>query len=129
MNKLELMTRVKLVPHKNRRILLYDFSGLESAEQTHELIDYASSFIEKLPRGSVLTLTDISGSNYDKTITDALKELSKHNKPYVKAGAAVGVSGLKKIVFRAILSFSGRSNLKMFDTVEEAKDWLVAYPD
>lgn len=127
MEKLELMSRIKLVSHQNKRILLYNFSGLNSTVDAHQLIDYATSYIEKLPHGSVLTLTDISDSNYDKSVTDALKELSKHNKPYVKAGAAVGVTGLKKVMFRGILAFSGRNNIKMFDTVEEAKDWLVSY--
>jgi hypothetical protein len=42
----------------------------------------------------------------------------------VKAAAVVGITGLKKIIFGAVMAFSKR-NLASFDNVEQAKRWLV----
>lgn len=127
MNQLELTTRIKFLYHKQRRVLLYDFTGLPDTSEAHELIRYAREVAAKQAPHSLFTLTDISDSHYDKGVTSALQELAKHNKPYVIAGAAVGVSGLSKIIFRSILAFSGRKNIQLFDTREQALDWLATY--
>ena len=57
-------------------------------------------------------------------MSDGLKQFTAHNKPYVKAGAVVGVTGLKRIIFSAVVTFS-RRNLEAFDDVEQAKHWLA----
>ena len=43
------------------------------------------------------------------------------------AGAVVGISKVRKIIFNAVLFFSRRDNLKTFDTLEAAKEWLCTY--
>ena len=53
-----------------------------------------------------------------------MKQFSAHNKPYVKAAAVVGITGLKRIFFRAVMAFA-KLNLEFFDDVEQAKRWLV----
>ena len=53
-----------------------------------------------------------------------MKQFSAHNKPYVKAAAVVGITGLKKIIFGAVMAFS-RRNLESFEDMEQAKRWLV----
>jgi len=127
MNQLEQTRRVTFIYHKQRRILLYDFTGLDDTRDALELISHARAVAAKQPPESTLTLTDISNSHYDKHVTSALQELAKHNKPYVIAGAAVGVTGLAKIIFRSILAFSGRKNIQLFDTREAALDWLSQF--
>ena len=126
MDKNDIMRRVKFIHHHNRRILLYDFSKVDEIADAMQLIAYAREVIARMPQNSVYTLTDITDSHYNQEVTHALKELSKHNKPFVVAGAAVGVGALQKIVFRAILAFSGRTNIKLFDDRESALDWLAA---
>lgn len=128
MDQAEFARRVRFILHKQRRVLLYDFTNLSDMDGALELIDYARMVAAQQADQSLYTLTDISDSHYDRKVTAALQELAKHNKPYVIAGAAVGVSGLAKVVFRSILAFSGRSNIKVFDSRDEALDWLAAYP-
>ena len=128
MDQLETSKRIRFVLHKNRRVLLYDFTNLPDTSGALELIDYAKKIAAQQSANSIFTLTDISDSHYDRKVTAALQELAKHNKPYVIAGAAVGVAGLQKVVFRSILTFSGRKNISLFDSREEALDWLSAYP-
>jgi hypothetical protein len=47
-----------------------------------------------------------------------------HDRPWVLAGAAVGMSGAQRIVYRIINILSGR-RLAAFETAEEAKTWLA----
>jgi hypothetical protein len=127
MDQLEMSKRIRFVLHRQRRVLLYDFTNLPDAGDALELIDYARKIAAQQSQHSIFTLTDISDSHYDRKVTAALQELAKHNKPYVIAGAAVGVAGLQKVVFRSILTFSGRRNISLFNSREEALDWLATY--
>ena len=127
MDQLDLDKRIRFVLHKQKRVLLYDFTQLPNTGESLELIRHAKKIAAEQAEASLFTLTDISESRYDRDVTAALQDLAKHNKPYVIAGAAVGVSGLQKVVFRSILAFSGRNNIKLFDTREEALDWLASY--
>lgn len=53
------------------------------------------------------------------------QDFVKGNKPYVKASAVVGLSGLQQIVYNGIMKITGRE-IKSFSTLAEAKDWLAA---
>lgn len=119
--------RVRFVAHKLKRILLLDFTRIENTRDAMEVIEFAREFVARQPPNSLYTLSDITDSRYDRDVTSALQELAKHNKPYVIAGAAVGVSGLQKVVFRSILAFSGRKNIQLFDDRPSAMDWLSTY--
>lgn len=127
METAERENRVRFLSHKGRRVLLLDFTAIDEPDQALGLIEHARQFVARQAPASLFTLTDISGSNYNRKVTEALMELGKHNKPFVIAGGAVGVTGLSKVVFKSILAFSGRTNIQLFDTREAALDWLAAY--
>jgi ATP-dependent RNA circularization protein (DNA/RNA ligase family) len=61
----------------------------------------------------------------ERRVTDALKEYVAHNKPYVLAGAVVGLNDLKTVVFNFVNRATGRS-LRAMDSVEVAKEWLAS---
>lgn len=126
MNRAQMMERARYIKHRDRQILLYDFSHL-STEEARQLMDYCPGLIRNMPPQSVLTLTDVTGLNFDEQLKEAFKALTQHNKPYVIAGAVVGVTGWKKIVYLASLRFAGRNNLQLFDTVALAREWLADY--
>jgi hypothetical protein len=44
--------------------------------------------------------------------------------PHIRASAATGVSGIKRVVFQSLLRIIGRE-IKLFETAEEALDWLA----
>ena len=127
MEQSELTRRIRFVRHGSQNILLLDFTEIGHTKDALDVVVHARNFVARQPLNSLYTLSDISGSRYDREVTAALQELAKHNKPYVIAGAAVGVSGLQKVVFRSILAFSGRKNIKLFDDRESAMSWLAAY--
>lgn len=117
------MSKVYFIGHKGKEILFIDFSNCE-LDEIFPIIEESKTIIKSKPKNSLLTLTNISNTNFNENISDAFKEYTIHNKPYVKAGAVVGVTGLKKIVYMAVAKFSGRT-LTLFDDIEQAKNWLV----
>jgi hypothetical protein len=117
------MKRVKYIYHNGRQLLFLDFSACNVQDFT-PIIEEAEKLIRSEPPASVLTLTDVTAAKYNLEITQKLKEFVKSNKPYVKAGAVVGLDPLKKIIYNGVMHFSGR-NLVAFDDIEKAKDWLA----
>ncbi len=107
-------------------ILNFDFSGLD-IEDTRQVGEYVKGLICRMPKGSVLTLVNVTNMKFDSAFKDFSNDLAAHNKPYVLAGAVIGVEGWKKLVLWVAMKLSGRTNLKTFDDVEEAKEWLVSY--
>lgn len=55
---------------------------------------------------------------------DAMKDHVVHNRPYVVAAAVVGMGTLHRIIYRSLVALS-RRNIRVFEELEEAKDWLV----
>lgn len=117
------MDRVTKIDHKGTPILFLDFSKIRTAEVA-SVIAEASSIIHSSPPNSLKIMSDFTDANYDKETTADVKAFSASNKPYVKASAVVGITGLKKIIFTGIISATGRK-MNLCATREEAKDWLT----
>lgn len=115
--------RVKFIKHREKEILLLDFSN-SGTDEVLKIIEDAKRVISTMPENSLLTLTDVTNARFNEEVGDGMKQFSAHNKPYVKAAAVVGITGLKKIIFGAVMAFS-RRNLESFDDMEQAKRWLV----
>jgi len=115
--------RVKFITHDKKEILFLDFSNTLPHEVLQTIED-AKRVIRTRPEGSLLTLTDVTNARFNEAVGDGLKQFTAHNKPYVKAGAVVGVTGLKRIIFSAVVTFS-RRNIEAFDDIEQAKHWLA----
>jgi len=117
------MERVQFIQHKGKKILHINFADCK-ADEVLTVIDQAKLSIRTQAPQSVLTLTDVTNTAFNSKVSDALKEFVMHNKPYVVASAVVGVTGLKQIIYNAVMRFSGRK-LTAFDSAAEAKDWLA----
>lgn len=115
---------IQVVDHKGKKIILLDFSN-STKESIQAIIAESKDFIKKQPASSALTLTDISNLHFDSDVMNMFKEFTVHNKPFVKAGAVVGVKGILKAAYNFVMYFSGR-NLPLFETREKAMDWLVS---
>lgn len=117
------MSRVNFITHHGVDILYIDWSGgapWEIREAMHE----AKRVIAAQPRASVRTLTNVQDVSMDNATTEMLRDYMAANKPYVLAGAVVGLNDLKMIAFNLINRVTGR-NLRAMDNLEDAKDWLA----
>lgn len=120
------MPEVNFITHKGVQILYENF---ENGKVTEILpwIEKAKKIIRSQPEKSVLAIVNVKGANFDMSVTAALKDFVKGNEPYMKCAAVYGVEGLKEVIFRSVLSFSGRKNLALARTLDEAKDFLIGY--
>jgi hypothetical protein len=118
------MERAKTIFPGQKQIVYLDFSDCDM-EQAHQVIVDGALLIRAQPLGSVLILSDFTNSTHDARLTPALKEFTTGNAPYVKASASVGVTGMRKILFDAIMKLTGR-NVPIFDHPDQAKAWLIA---
>jgi len=119
--------RVRFVEHKGQRILLFDFEGLQEPSVSLQEIEKAKAFVATQPPKSLRILTVVRNTRYNGAVLQGMKELAKHDEPYVRASAVVGLTGLLRIAYTAITTFS-RRNIAVFDSDQEAMDWLAAQP-
>jgi hypothetical protein len=116
--------RVNVISHHGVGIVHIDWKGATAAEVLAAM-DEAKRVIAVHPHGTVRTLTNVEGVHMDRSVTDALKDYVAHNKPYVLAGAVVGLNDLKMIAFNFVNRVTGRS-LRAMDSLDAAKDWLAS---
>lgn len=119
------MDRTRFVDHRGKRILFLDFSRIRDPAETLAAIGEARQVVKLHPPRSLLVLTSTREGRYNAAVIQALKELAAHNAPYVRASAVAGMSGLHRVAFQAILTFSKRK-IQVFDREEDAMDWLAA---
>ncbi len=118
------MDRISFVKHNGKDILVVDISGIREVEESIAILQSATRLVKTQASGSLLMLTNVSGTHYDRTGADAIKTYSRENTPFVKASAVVGVSGIKRLVLNTIVKITGRK-IMPFDDVEAAKNWLA----
>jgi hypothetical protein len=121
------MGRINVVEYKGKRILVQDFSGARAGEEFDRSIAEAKAFIASQPAKSILSLFDATKAIYNTAVLTVLKEFTKHNEPYMKASAVVGVEGILSIALLAVSTFSGRT-FKSFADRQSAMDWLAEQP-
>ena len=118
--------RIRFIDNAGQRVILLDFEGMTDVPAGLKVIDEARDFVAKLPAdGSHYTLTDVRGTRYDRRIIEAMKELSAHNKPFVRAAAVVSDSAIHRAAVTMIAMVS-RRKLEVFETREDALAYLAA---
>jgi hypothetical protein len=73
-----------------------------------------------------LLITDVTDAHYNPCVVNRLKENTKLTTPHMKAYAVVGITGLMRVILHSVVMFAGQ-DIKMCDTIEEAKEWLVQH--
>lgn len=71
----------------------------------------------------ILNMQHFTG-NYSLDALTALVSFAKQNTPYVDRAASFGGSDKVKMAGEVAIALSGRDNVKIFDTKEEAMTWL-----
>ena len=116
--------RIRFIAYKGRQVLLVDITNCTAAEMM-TLAPLVPAQIATEPPGSVLLLADFTGSKFDKTAFESLKQAVVLDRPHLKRSAWVGVEALPKVYYENLKHFSQR-DLPVFTTREAALDYLVA---
>lgn len=116
--------RLHFIKHKGHAVFVIDFRNC-SAKEVVLLLDMVRASVARHATGSLLTLADFTGAQFDKQVATKVKEVLVHDRPYVKRSAWVGTENLPHIFYEHFKSFSQR-DLPTFKTREEALEWLVS---
>ena len=116
--------RIRVIEHG---IVLQDFSNVASPEEGLRAIDEARLFMAKQPRdGSVLVLTDVSGSIFNQKMVDAMRALAVHHRPWIRGSALVGLTAIMRIIYRAVVAIT-RREIKVCETRAQAVAYLLTF--
>ena len=120
------MAGVFELKHKNKTILCLDISNLmvQDKPEINKHVECAKEKIQSHPPKSVLVLTNVTMTRFDREISGIITDYAKHNTPYVKASAIVGLLGLQRVILQAVKTFTGR-DFYLATTIDEALEWLV----
>ena len=118
--------RVRFLDHDGLRVILLDFLGITEIAEGLAAVEEARRFFGQLtPDGTHYTLTDVRQTRYDRKIVDAFRDLTAHNRPYVRAGAVVTDSAIHRAAI-SMIALVSRRKLGVFERREEALAYLAA---
>ena len=112
------------IDYKGKKILFIDLKGA-SQDEMLRIIEEQKKLIDKSIK-PVLLLNDFSGTVASKEYMDKAKEYGKEQKQKIKKTALLGIQGMKKFLAKVYVRISDNQNTKVFDTIEEAKEYLVS---
>jgi hypothetical protein len=116
------------IDYKGKEIYYVNYSNIKTNEEFLATIKQTNAFREKVKaqgKRDLLMLVDITGSFVYGEVLEEIKKASKITKTLTAREAVVGITGGKKILLRIVQTFSNMS-LKVFDTVDDAKEWLIS---
>jgi hypothetical protein len=115
--------RVRFIEHQGKRILFINYSHCDVA-MLKAVAEEGHRVIAQEPPNSVLTLNDVTGTSFDKESVAVLQAKVAANAPYVRKAAVIGISGLQRLIYAGVQTFSKR-RLPTFENRQEAIAWLV----
>ena len=116
--------RCYMTLHKGVDVVVIDLAHT-TPDEAIPILTQAGELIESFPAHSVRAFTDATGAIYSKESFQALKALTIHNTPHIKASAVIGADGLRVFAMKAVAVVTQR-HIRPFRTREEALDWLVS---
>jgi hypothetical protein len=112
------------ITYKNKEIIYLDYSKFgDSKEKVLGLLKSAPDEYKKYPPKSLLVLVNVKGFHFDMDTLNTFKNEAPKTAPYEKKVAVVYVKGLVKAAYNFVALT--KSNFKVFETEEEAKEWLI----
>jgi hypothetical protein len=121
------MGRIEEFTQNGKSFVFMDLSKFKDVSEYKTVIEPSKAVIAKYPPASLYTITDISGISFDSEVKKAVTSWMESNKAHVKAGAVVGVDGMKKVILNSIFAIAGRKNMHCVSTREEAMAWLLKH--
>jgi hypothetical protein len=119
---------VEWIDHNGKRILLIDHRGLEP-EAVIKNIELAAAMVGEVPSPArIRYLANFEGATVNAAVMACLKKVGQEVfEPITDKSAVIGVTGIRNILLAAYNRVTGAgSHQKLFDSQEEALDWLVS---
>jgi hypothetical protein len=117
--------RLRKITHKGVSILYTDYTGYSSWDDWRALIEAERKIMPNEPLGSERAVAIFTDSRFTTEVFEAIKQLAVANRPHMRASALVGLSSLQKTAFLKAIERTSDRSFGLFDTLDEALDWLV----
>jgi hypothetical protein len=114
---------IEWISHEGKKILYIDYAGLSPKEELEQIAKAAQILVDTKEKSN-LTLSNLANAKLDQDFVNLSKEKGKISGQYTKKAAVLGIEGVRKVLLRAVNSFSGNPR-EPFSTKEEALAWLV----
>jgi hypothetical protein len=118
------LDRGQFVEHKGKQILIADYSEMTKPAEVVEALMRVQDIIERQPPGSVRYLIDVTGTRFNTEVARTLKDLASRSKPFFRANAIVGLTGVQQVLYRTIAPLLGQ-RMPAFASRQDAMDWLA----
>lgn len=113
----------KPIVHRGAEILYADYSNYgRDVHALREEVEAVDAVLER--NADALLLVDIRNTVTSSEVVSLMKASAVRTKGHVARTAVVGVSGIQKVLARAVARFA-REPLMLFDDVDTAKEWLA----
>jgi hypothetical protein len=117
---------VKFIEHKNKRILYVDYRG---AKNENDMLDTLKKDveIEKTLKDKTLLLANFENAPITQKYMDEVKRSGVEIRSKIMSKTAlIGITGIKNIFVQGYIRFTGQKDMKMFNSEDDAKEWLVS---
>ena len=120
------MAGVTKINHKGKPIYFADHKGSQGDDVVKNQ-EQMLKMIKDSGDSDALNLTDMTGVFATSQVHGKMRNIGDEILKYSKKAAVVGMTNnpAKKVLISTYMTLAGKS-MKAFDTVEDAKDWLVS---
>jgi SpoIIAA-like len=117
--------RSNWIEHKGKKIFYQDFSRqfYNSVAVKTELAE-VQKVVTAQPKDSILILSDFRDTSVGSDLLASMNTASNATKEHVHKTAVLGVTGMKRRLADLLTALMGQQ-LKYFDDIEDAKNWLI----
>lgn len=120
------MERIKLFEHEKKQIIYFDLSDIKTNAELSDVVENAKNAIKSFRHHSVYSITNINRIAFDTKTKEIAADWMAFNKPFVINAAFIGVIGMRKIMMTMVFALSNRTNVKLFNGMDQALDWIAA---
>lgn len=114
---------IKWITYQGKEILFNDRSNLRADDLINN-VNNAVKLIKESGKKDILYLVDNSNTIISTEVKEVIKKAGNVLKPYLKQTAVIGPNAAQKILINILSKITGM-NIKIFDTLENAKAWLA----
>jgi len=109
--------------YKGKKIYIHDFHGMSGEELLRDIPLLAKETLSKTDKAQLIVFDVTDGKASPKAVL-AFKKAAADIRPVTKKAAIIGVTSLQKILLNSVNLISSLG-AKPFDSMQEAKDWLI----
>jgi len=115
----------KLITHKDQQMIYCEYGGFGNDVAGLEAeVKAVDDWICTQPLNSVLSVANVAGSYPTPAALAVIEKSTTRTKPHIRKQAILGLTNERSVLAHLVTYISGL-DMKLFDDLERAKDWLA----